>query len=69
MGTRRWMLSTFVGCCVWILHGTSYIFLLAHVLPEPLQGTANTLMRCFSLLAALETPLMTSPCNALQPKS
>ena len=69
MGTRGWTLSTFVGCCVWILHGMSYIFLLAHLLPEPLQGKAGTVVRCFSLLAALETPLMTSPCNTLQPKS
>lgn len=34
MGTRGWTLSTFLGCCAWILHGMSYIFLLAHVLPE-----------------------------------
>jgi len=57
MGTRGWTLSSFVGCCLWILHGTSHIFLRAQVLPKPLQGTAGTLMRCFSLLAALESPL------------
>ena len=69
MGTRGWTLSSFVGCCLWILHGTSHIFLRAQVLPKPLQGTAGTLMRCFSLLAALESPLTTSPCNTWQPKS
>lgn len=69
MGTKGWTLSTFVGCCIWILHGMSYIFLLAHVLPKPVQGTAGMLVRCFSLLAILGTPLMTSSCNTLQPKS
>lgn len=43
MGTRAWTLSTLLGCCAWILHGRSYILLLAHVLPEPCQGAAGTL--------------------------
>lgn len=43
MGTRGWTLSTLLGCCTWILHGMSSIFLLAHVLPEPCQGAAGTL--------------------------
>lgn len=59
MQTRGWPLSTFVGCCIWILQGMSYILMLTHVLYEPLQGIAGTLVRCFSLLVALEPPLMT----------
>lgn len=34
-----------------------------------LSGCSRYTVRCFSLLAVLETPLKTSPCKALQPKS
>lgn len=34
-----------------------------------LLGCSRYTVRCFSLLAVLETPLATSPCKALQPKS
>lgn len=30
MGTRGWMLPTLMGCCLWILHGMSHIFLLLY---------------------------------------